>query len=129
MADALEENRAQLLDAVMAQIKGELDTFGKSISSEIDEKIQDMFPLQDNAKEDAVKEIKVTAQFLIDNAADDDKQHPHPKRRALFEDRPAQHFADDNRRQTDHDRAAPHVDVRKALILRHETAGESDHAV
>lgn len=72
MADALEENRAQLLDAVMAQIKGELDTFGKSISSEIDEKIQDMFPLQDNAKEDAVKEIKVTAQFLIDNAADDD---------------------------------------------------------
>ena len=72
MAEALEQNRAQLLDEVMAQIKGKLDIFGKSISSEIDEKIQDMLPLQDNAKEDTVKGIKVTAQFLIDNAVDDD---------------------------------------------------------
>ena len=86
--NAPEETEAEKETTVptSVDISADLERFSREISgmitseiraserrtSEIDEKIQDMFPLQDNAKEDAVKEIKVTAQFLIDNAADDD---------------------------------------------------------
>ena len=45
------------------------------------------------------------------------------------EQRAAEHLADDDRGEADDDRAAPHVDVGEALILRHEPAREGDDAV
>ena len=41
----------------------------------------------------------------------------------------AEHLTDDDGGKADDDCAATHVDVRKALILSHERAGEGDNAV
>ena len=66
---------------------------------------------------------------VIHHAAEGHEAQAHPEAAPLAEEGVAQHLADDDGGQTDDDRAAAHVDVGKALILRHEAAGEGDEAV
>ena len=66
---------------------------------------------------------------VIHDAAEDDKAQAHGEVAALAEERVAQHLADDDGGEANDNRAAAHVDVGKALVLRHQAAGERDHAV
>ena len=66
---------------------------------------------------------------IVDHAAEHHKQQPDGKIAALREDRVAEHLADDDRGESNDDRAAAHADIRRALILGHQTAREGNHAV
>ena len=64
------------LAAVVAQLTAQLEEFGRSIVSEIDERIQEKLPLQDAAKDDHLRTLNVTAEFLIAHAKNDDDLVP-----------------------------------------------------
>ena len=66
---------------------------------------------------------------VVEHAAEHDEEQLHGEVAALFEDRLAEDLADNNGRKADDDRAAAHVDVRRALKLRHQSAGERHNAV
>lgn len=76
IAEQIENNRRATVSTVMQYINEQLDEFGKSLSSELDEKIQEMLPLRDGARETEVGNLALTAEGIILNAKNDDDYVP-----------------------------------------------------
>ena len=76
ITEQIENNRRATVSTVMQYINEQLDEFGKSLSSELDEKIQEMLPLRDGAKDSAVDSLTLTAENIISNAENDDDYVP-----------------------------------------------------
>ena len=76
IAEEIQKNQKDMIDSLMGKISNQLEEFGKIISYEFDERIQEMLPLYDNAKEDYIKEIKLTAENLIKSAKTDEDLIP-----------------------------------------------------
>lgn len=76
ITEQIENNRRATVSTVMQYINEQLDEFGKSLSSELDEKIQEMLPLRDGAKDSAVDSLTLTAENIISNATTDDDYVP-----------------------------------------------------
>ena len=76
LAEEIENNRRATVSTVMQYINEQLDEFGKSLSSELDEKIQEMLPLRDGAKDNSVASLNLTAENIILNARNDDDYVP-----------------------------------------------------
>lgn len=76
IAEQIENNRRATVSTVMQYINEQLDEFGKSLSSELDEKIQEMLPLRDGAGEPEVGNSALTAENIIINAKNDDDYVP-----------------------------------------------------
>ena len=76
ITEQIENNRRATVSTVMQYINEQLDEFGKSLSSELDEKIQEMLPLRDGAKESTVDSLTLTAENIISNAENDDDYVP-----------------------------------------------------
>ncbi len=74
--ERLDSNRRATVSTVMQYINEQLDEFGKTISSELDEKIQEMLPLRDGAQESTVDSLTLTAENIISNATTDDDYVP-----------------------------------------------------
>lgn len=74
--EQIENNRRATVSTVMQYITEQLDEFGKSLSTELDEKIQEMLPLRDGAKESVVDSLKLTAESIILNAKTEDDYVP-----------------------------------------------------
>lgn len=76
ITEQIENNRRATVSTVMQYINEQLDEFGKTISSELDEKIQEMLPLRDGAQESTVDSLTLTAENIISNATTDDDYVP-----------------------------------------------------
>lgn len=76
ITEQIENNRRATVSTVMQYINEQLDEFGKSLSSELDEKIQEMLPLRDGAQESTVDSLTLTAENIISNATTDDNYVP-----------------------------------------------------
>lgn len=76
ITEQIENNRRATVSTVMQYINEQLDEFGKSLSSELDEKIQEMLPLRDGAQESTVDSLTLTAENIISNATTDDDYVP-----------------------------------------------------
>ena len=76
ITEQIENNRRATVSTVMQYINEQLDEFGKTISSELDEKIQEMLPLRDGAKDNSVVSLNLTAENIILNARNDDDYVP-----------------------------------------------------
>ncbi len=74
--EQIENNRRATVSTVMQYINEQLDEFGKSLSSELDERIQEMLPLRDGAREAEVGNLALTAESIILNAKNDDDYVP-----------------------------------------------------
>lgn len=72
IAEGISKNRRATVETVLEYVKGQFDEFGKTIANELDERIQELLPLQDAAKAENTGKLKVTAESLIANAQDDD---------------------------------------------------------
>lgn len=72
IAEGISKNRRATVETVLEYVKGQFDEFGKTIANELDERIQELLPLQDAAKVENTEKLKVTAESLIANAQDDD---------------------------------------------------------
>ena len=76
ITEQIENNRRAAVSTVMQYINEQLDEFGKSLSSELDEKIQEMLPLRDGAQKSTVDSLTLTAESIISNATTDDDYVP-----------------------------------------------------
>lgn len=76
ITEQIENNRRATVSTVMQYINEQLDEFGKSLSSELDEKIQEMLPLRDGAQKSNVDSLTLTAENIISNATTDDDYVP-----------------------------------------------------
>ena len=76
ITEQIENNRRATVSTVMQYINEQLDEFGKSLSSELDEKIQEILPLRDGAQESTVDSLTLTAENIISNATTDDDYVP-----------------------------------------------------
>lgn len=76
ITEQIENNRRATVSTVMQYINEQLDEFGKTISSELDEKIQEMLPLRDGAKDNSVASLNLTAENIILNARNGDDYVP-----------------------------------------------------
>lgn len=76
ITEQIENNRRATVSTVMQYINEQLDEFGKTISSELDEKIQEMLPLRDGAQESTVDSLTLTVENIIANATTDDDYVP-----------------------------------------------------
>lgn len=74
--ESLDCNRRATVSAVMQYINEQLDEFGKSLSSELDEKIQELLPLREGAKEENIGDLDITAENIIQTAKCDDDYVP-----------------------------------------------------
>ena len=74
--ERLDSNRRATVSTVMQYINEQLDEFGKSLSSELDEKIQEMLPLREGAEEENIGALDITAENIIQTAKCDDDYVP-----------------------------------------------------
>lgn len=70
--EGISKNRRATVETVLEYVKGQFDEFGKTISNELDEKIQELLPLYDAAKAENMIKLNITAESLIANAKDED---------------------------------------------------------
>lgn len=76
IAEQIENNRRATVSAVMEYVSGKLDEFGKSVSMELEEKIQDLLPLRDGALDDGASPLGLSAESIISSANTDDDYVP-----------------------------------------------------
>ena len=59
-------------EELATELSGQLGDKMQELQESIDERLQELLPLKEQAKEEYLKTLKVTAGFLIDHAADED---------------------------------------------------------
>ena len=67
----LRSMRDDLAAELSEQIGDKMRELQDSIADNLDERLQELLPLKEQAKEEYLKTLKVTAEFLIDHAADE----------------------------------------------------------
>lgn len=67
----LDRIRAEISQSLYEQMKKQLDEFGDSISSEIEDMLIDCLPLREEAKDENIERINLTARKLIERADED----------------------------------------------------------
>lgn len=71
-AAELEKLREQLTADLTSKLGGKMREVQDSISDSIEEKFQALLPLNEKAKEEYIKNLKITARVCIENAVDED---------------------------------------------------------
>lgn len=76
LADKLKDLRDELVSEISSQIGDKMQDMQSAIAENIEEKFLEFMPLKDRAREDYLKNLKITAEECIERAKDEDDLVP-----------------------------------------------------